>query len=262
MKDVAEKAIGVEASQRNFNSKLHFLRVKAHQEMVLSGKERTITLPKESFEQRMKRFKLPEIKPLERLGRQHKPGESRTYEFNRRSCYFDMESPTCPCCGEELDAAATAASVVLPLNRDDWKDVYSRPDLIHERTALAGIPAEKLRRTWGGKRGIQDIVWLFIPKDRTCYVVRMKDITGKGGLRPHAQVPIHLPYVPNEIYDLSGDKVGSFSEEQALGKIGHGPHVQPGQLQTVSYLENDQDLDEEYLNQFDCQEFNGPMQIA
>jgi hypothetical protein len=219
-------------------------------------------------------------------------------ELNKGSVYFDVAME-----GDWIHKDHLADAVSLPkhLTADHYGSFYESPGYIEMMQSQIGMRPYKLQAT-------QALVWALSRQDGQLYVFRLKDLSHQGSMRRYAhrnkegrwqgpQTPIHLPYVPNEIYAYqalpSGPysrvirgkdghlihtptgrpsydakshqwvKIGQMSEEQALYKIGSGPRVQPGKLQTVPYLERDtvEDWEEHDLSPYEIPEadYNGPM---
>jgi len=170
----------------------------------------------------------------------------------------EPQTQFCPHCHEPLpdylQEAANLAWVIPPVGRDDWAAFYLDLKSLDENAKLRGISTKRLRRE---KSDLQRLAWVYHPKDRRLYLVRIKDLTGKQSLRPKANCPLHLPYIPTEIVDITGDRIASLREEQSLWLTGHGPRVQPGQIETVPYFED------EGASEYDALDNdNFPMQIA
>lgn len=147
----------------------------------------------------------------------------------------------------------------LPFQRDEFRDIYSNPEYVLSRQRCAGINVHVLRRDW---KPLQDLVYV-TKRQVGALVWRLKDLMSDGSTKPGAQVPLELPYAPNEIWAYvrpepetinhvyrAGKKgypgghwlrVGQFSEEQALAKVGWGPKVQPGRLDFLPLLDSDQE---------------------
>ena len=144
----------------------------------------------------------------------------------------------CPNCETPLTEEWLREQVALtlpPVGRDDFDKPYLSWAYLDELDKLRGFRGDtgKIRHNF---KNIQRFVWVVHP-DNTLMVVRYKDITtreGRPSIKKRANCAYPLPYLPTEICDWQGHRIGSLKEEYVSYRQGLGPPVEPTQPKTLS----------------------------